>query len=136
MMGVALFLIGSWLSGASQNMTELVLFRAIQGLGAGALFPIVIAIIADLYSPRERGRFQGLFGAVFGLSFIVGPLIGGWITDNIRWHWVFYVNGPLGIASLIVLAITLPGRGRPTASARDLGYLGIVVLTGCVVPLM
>src|SRR5260370_35062965 len=77
MMGVALFLIGSWLSGASQNMTELVLFRAIQGLGAGALFPIVIAIIADLYGPRERGRFQGWFGAVFGLSFIVGPLIGG-----------------------------------------------------------
>ncbi len=136
MIGVALFLIGSWLSGASQNMTELVLFRAIQGLGAGALFPIVIATIADLYSPRERGRFQGLFGAVFGLSFIVGPLIGGWITDNISWHWVFYVNVALGIASLIVLSITLPGIGRRTASARDLDYLGIVVFTGGVVPLM
>ncbi len=136
MIGVALFLIGSWLSGASQNMTELVLFRAIQGLGAGALFPIVIATIADRYSPRERGRFQGLFGAVFGLSFIVGPLIGGWITDNISWHWVFYVNVPLGIASLIVLSITLPGIGRRTASARDLDYLGIVVFTGGVVPLM
>jgi len=118
MIGVAIFLIGSWLSGASQNMTELVLFRAIQGLGAGALFPIVIATIADLYSPRERGRFQGLFGAVFGLSFIVGPLIGGWITDNISWHWVFYVNVPLGITSLVVLSITLPGIGRRTASAR------------------
>src|SRR6266516_725854 len=119
MIGVALFLIGSWLSGASQNMTELVLFRAIQGLGAGALFPIVIATIADRYSPRERGRFQGLFGAVFGLSFIVGPLIGGWITDNISWHWVFYVNVALGIASLIVLSITLPGIGRRTASASS-----------------
>jgi EmrB/QacA subfamily drug resistance transporter len=136
MIGVAIFLIGSWLSGASQNMTELVLFRAIQGLGAGALFPIVIAIIADLYSPRERGRFQGFFGAVFGLSFIVGPLIGGWITDNISWHWVFYVNVPFGIASLIVLSITLPGIGRRTASARDLDYLGIVVFTAGVVPLM
>src|SRR5713226_1066455 len=136
MIGVSLFLIGSWLSGASQNMGELVAFRAIQGLGAGALFPIVIAIIADLYSPREQGRFQGLFGAVFGLSFIVGPLIGGWITDNISWHWVFYVNVPLGIASLIVLAITLPGIGRRVASARDLDYLGIVVFTGGVVPLM
>jgi EmrB/QacA subfamily drug resistance transporter len=136
MLGVCLFLLGSWLSGASQNMTELVLFRAIQGLGAGALFPIVIATIADLYSPRERGRFQGLFGAVFGLSFIVGPFIGGWITDHISWHWVFYVNVPIGIASLIVLSTTLPGIGRRTASVRDLDYLGIAVFTAGVVPLM
>src|SRR5579864_2394045 len=134
--GVCIFLLGSWLSGASQNMTQLVAFRAIQGLGAGALFPIVIAIIADLYSPRERGRFQGLFGAVFGLSFIVGPFIGGWITDHISWHWVFYVNVPFGIASLVVLGTTLPGIGRRTASARDLDYLGIVVFTAGVVPLM
>jgi EmrB/QacA subfamily drug resistance transporter len=136
MLGVCLFLIGSWLSGASQNMTELVLFRAIQGLGAGALFPIVIATIGDLYSPRERGRFQGLFGAVFGLSFIVGPFIGGWITDHISWHWVFYVNVPFGIASLVVLWTTLPGLSRRTASARDLDYLGIAVFTAGVVPLM
>lgn len=134
--GVCLFLVGSWLSGLSQDMNQLVLFRAIQGLGAGALFPIAIAIIADLYSPRERGRFQGLFGAVFGLSFIVGPFIGGWITDNISWHWVFYVNVPIGIAALIVLGIVLPGIGRRTASVRDLDYLGIVVFTAGVVPLM
>ena len=134
--GVCLFLLGSWLSGASQNMNELVLFRAIQGLGAGALFPIAIATIGDLYSPRERGRFQGLFGAVFGLSFIVGPFIGGWITDHISWHWVFYVNMPFGIASLIVLGTVLPGIGRRTASARDLDYLGIAVFTAGVVPLM
>jgi len=136
MTGVVLFLVGSWLSGASQNMNELVLFRAIQGLGAGALFPIVIATIADLYSPRERGRFQGLFGAVFGLSFIVGPFLGGWITDHISWHWVFYVNVPFGIASLVVLWLVLPGIGRRTASARDLDYLGIAVFTAGVVPLM
>lgn len=134
--GVCLFLLGSWLSGASQNMNELVVFRAIQGLGAGALFPIVIATIADLYSPRERGRFQGLFGAVFGLSFIVGPFIGGWITDHVSWHWVFYVNVPFGIASLIVLSTVLPGIARRTASARDLDYFGIVVFTAGVVPLM
>ncbi|HEV2218581.1 MAG TPA: MDR family MFS transporter [Candidatus Dormibacteraeota bacterium] len=134
--GVCIFLVGSWLSGASQNMTQLVLFRAIQGLGAGALFPIVIATIADLYSPRERGRFQGLFGAVFGLSFIVGPFIGGWLTDNISWHWVFYVNVPFGIASLIVLSTVLPGIGRRTASAADLDYVGIAVFTAGVVPLM
>ena len=136
MIGVALFLLGSWLSGASQNMNELVAFRAVQGLGAGALFPIVIAIIGDLYSPRERGRFQGLFGAVFAVSFIVGPFIGGWITDHISWHWVFYVNVPFGVASLVVLWIVLPGIGRRRASVRDLDYLGIVFFTAGVVPFM
>jgi EmrB/QacA subfamily drug resistance transporter len=136
MIGVCLFLLGSWLSGASQNMSELVAFRAIQGLGAGALFPIVMATIGDLYSPRERGRFQGLFGAVFALSFIVGPFIGGWITDHISWHWVFYVNVPFGIAALAVVAIVLPSAGRRTASLRDLDYLGIVFFTAGVVPFM
>ena len=136
MIGVVLFLLGSWLSGASQNMNELIAFRAIQGLGAGALFPIVMAIIGDLYSPRERGRFQGLFGAVFALSFIVGPFIGGWITDHISWHWVFYVNVPFGIASLAVLATVLPSAGRRTASVRDLDYVGIVLFTAGVVPFM
>ena len=134
--GVCLFLAGSWLSGASQNMNELIAFRAIQGLGAGALFPIVIAIIGDLYSPRERGRFQGLFGAVFALSFLVGPFIGGWITDNISWHWVFYVNVPFGIASLVVLATVLPSAGRRQASVRDLDYVGIALFTAGVVPFM
>ena len=134
MIGVCLFLLGSWLSGTSQTMQELVAFRTVQGLGAGALFPIVMAIIGDLYSPRERGRFQGLFGAVFALSFIVGPFIGGWITDHVSWHWVFYVNVPFGIASLAVLAVTLPGVVRRRASARDLDYLGIVLFTAGVVP--
>jgi EmrB/QacA subfamily drug resistance transporter len=136
MIGVCLFLLGSWLSGASQNMNELIAFRTIQGLGAGALFPIVIAIIGDLYSPRERGRFQGLFGAVFALSFIVGPFLGGWITDHISWHWVFYVNVPFGIASLIVLATVLPSAASRQASIRDLDYLGIVLFTAGVVPFM
>ncbi len=134
--GVCLFLAGSWMSGASQNMNQLIAFRTVQGLGAGALFPIVIAIIGDLYSPRERGRFQGLFGAVFALSFIVGPFIGGWITDHISWHWVFYVNVPFGIASLIVLATVLPSAGRRVASIRDLDYIGIALFTAGVVPFM
>ena len=134
--GVCLFLAGSWLSGASQNMAELVAFRAVQGLGAGALFPIVMAIIGDLFSPRERGRFQGLFGAVFALSFIVGPFIGGWITDHISWHWVFYVNVPFGVASLVVLATVLPSAPHRQASIRDLDYLGIALFTAGVVPFM
>src|SRR3984893_4946393 len=136
MIGVSIFLVGSWLSGASQNMNELVAFRAVQGLGAGALFPIVMAVIGDLYSPRERGRFQGLFGAVFALSFIIGPFIGGWITDHISWHWVFYVNVPFGVASLVVLATVLPSAGSRQASIRDLDYLGIVLFTAGVVPFM
>src|SRR3984893_12477611 len=122
------------LSGAPQNMSQLVAFRAVQGLGAGALFPIVLATIADLYSPRERGRFQGLFGAVFALSFIVGPFIGGWITDHVSWRWVFYVNVPVGVAALAVLATFLPSAGRRVASIRDLDYLGIVLFTAGVVP--
>src|SRR5438105_8151367 len=136
MIGVCLFLAGSWLSGASQNMNQLIAFRTIQGLGAGALFPIALATIADLYSPRERGRVQGLFGAVFGLSFIVGPFIGGWITDHVSWHWVFYVNVPFGVAALTVVAIVLPRAGRRQASVRDLDYLGIACFTAGVVPFM
>src|SRR5262245_24816958 len=134
--GVLLFLAGSWLSGLSQNMTELIGFRAVQGLGAGAIFPVALAIIGDLFSARERGRYQGLFGAVFGLSFIVGPLIGGWITDHVSWHWVFYVNLPVGVAALVVLATALPNPGRRQASVRDLDYLGIVLFSAGVVPLL
>jgi EmrB/QacA subfamily drug resistance transporter len=136
LIGVGLFLVGSWLSGLSQNMGELIIFRALQGLGAGAIFPIVIAVIGDLFTARERGRYQGLFGAVFGLSFIVGPFIGGWITDNISWHWVFYVNLPVGVAALVVLATVMPNPPRPQASARDLDYLGIAVFSAGVVPLL
>ncbi|GAC1636830.1 MAG: hypothetical protein NVS4B2_25400 [Chloroflexota bacterium] len=137
LLGIVLFLIGSWLSGLSQDMTQLIVFRGLQGLGAGALFPIALAVIGDLFTPRERGRYQGLFGAVFGLSFIIGPFIGGWFTDNVSWHWVFYVNVPIGIAALAVIATVLPNfHPAVKTSARDLDYLGIVFFTGSVVPLL
>ena len=116
MIGVTIFLIGSALSGLSQNMAMLILFRGIQGLGAGALFPIALAVIGDLYTPAERGRYQGLFGAVFGISFIIGPALGGLLTDNVSWHWIFYVNIPVGIVSLIVLARLLPTVKRVGAT--------------------
>jgi EmrB/QacA subfamily drug resistance transporter len=136
LIGVGIFLAGSWLSGLSQNMTELIAFRAIQGLGAGAIFPIALAVIGDLFSARERGRYQGLFGAVFGLSFIVGPFVGGWLTDNASWRWVFYVNLPIGIAALAVIATVLPySRGR-RASVLDLDFLGIALFSLGVVPLL
>ncbi|HEY7590638.1 MAG TPA: MDR family MFS transporter [Candidatus Limnocylindrales bacterium] len=126
--GVSLFLLGSALSGLSQNMTQLIIFRGIQGVGAGALFPIALAVIGDLFTPAERGKYQGLFGAVFGISFLVGPWLGGFITDNISWHWVFYVNLPIGIVSLFVIWRLLPNIRRTDAS-RNLDYAGALVFT-------
>jgi len=121
LIGITLFLVGSALSGLSGDMTQLILFRGIQGLGAGALFPISLAVIGDLFTPAERGKYQGLFGAVFGLSSVIGPLLGGFLTEQASWHWIFYVNIPIGIISLIVLARLLPTVKRPDAS-RDLDY--------------
>jgi EmrB/QacA subfamily drug resistance transporter len=128
MIGITLFLVGSALSGLSQTMWQLILFRGIQGLGAGALFPISLAVLGDLFSPAERGKYQGLFGAVFGVSFLVGPWLGGFLTDNISWHWVFYVNLPIGIVSLLVIWRLLPNVRRPDAT-RNLDYLGAGLFT-------
>ena len=108
MLGIVIFLVGSALSGLSQNMGMLILFRGIQGIGAGALFPVALAIIGDLFTPQERGKYQGLFGAVFGIAFVAGPLIGGFLTENWGWHWIFYVNIPIGIVALIVIQRLLP----------------------------
>ncbi|MBI2777689.1 MAG: MFS transporter [Chloroflexi bacterium] len=128
MIGITLFLIGSALSGLSQNMTQLIIFRGIQGLGAGALFPISLAVIGDLFTPAERGKYQGLFGAVFGLSSIVGPLLGGFLTERASWHWIFYVNLPIGLIALYVIWHLLPTIKRPDAS-RNLDFLGAGVFT-------
>src|SRR5256885_7288123 len=93
---VAVFLIGSLLAGLSREMWQLVAARALQGLGAGALFPIALAVIGDLFEPAERGKYQGFVGAVFGLSSLIGPAIGGLITDTIGWPWGFFLNLPVG----------------------------------------
>ena len=128
MIGISLFLVGSVLSGFSQDIYQLILFRGIQGLGAGALFPISLAVIGDLYTPAERGKYQGLFGAVFGLSSIIGPLLGGWLTESVSWHWIFFVNVPLGLVALFVIWRLLPTIKRPDAS-RNLDFLGAGVFT-------
>lgn len=96
---VVTFLIGSVLSGLSQNIYQLIIFRAIQGLGGGAIFANAFAIIGDLFSPAERGRWQGIFGAAFGLASVIGPALGGWITDNFSWRWTFFCKYPGGIIS-------------------------------------
>ena len=108
MLGIVIFLTGSALSGLSQNMGMLIVFRGIQGIGAGALFPVALAIIGDMFTPQERGKYQGLFGAVFGIAFVAGPLVGGWLTENLSWHWIFYVNIPIGIVALVVIQRMLP----------------------------
>ena len=127
-LGIVFFLIGSALSGLSQDMTQLILFRGIQGIGAGALFPIALAIIGDMFSPAERGKYQGLFGAVFGIAFVAGPLVGGWLTENIGWHWIFYVNVPIGIVSLFFIFRLLPTVKNPRAT-RNFDILGGLIFT-------
>src|SRR6478736_7135329 len=128
MLGIVIFLIGSALSGLSQNMGMLILFRGIQGVGAGALFPVALAIIGDMFTPAERGRYQGLFGAVFGVAFAAGPLIGGWLTENAGWHWIFYVNIPIGIAALFVINRLLPVVKTKNAT-KNFDILGGVIFT-------
>ncbi len=135
LIGITIFLIGSALSGLSQTMEQLILFRGIQGLGAGALFPISLAVIGDLFTPAERGKYQGLFGAVFGLAALVGPALGGFITDNIGWNWIFYVNLPIGLISLAVVARVLPSVRRPHGNL-NLDWIGGGVFIAAMIPLL
>ncbi len=128
MLGITVFLIGSALSGLSQNMGMLILFRGIQGIGAGALFPVALAIIGDLFTPKERGKYQGLFGAVFGIAFVVGPLVGGFLTENFGWHWIFYVNIPIGIVALFVIQRLLP-TVKKTGATRNFDLIGGAIFT-------
>ncbi|TMF53071.1 MAG: MFS transporter, partial [Chloroflexi bacterium] len=132
--GLLFFLVGSAISGLSQNMTELILARAVTGLGGGAMMALSATTIGDIFSPRERGRWMGLIMSVFGLGSIVGPLVGGFITDHLGWRWVFYVNIPLGLIALAMLGLTLPRLGRPGRVRVD--WLGIAVLVAGVVPIL
>ncbi|MGD0018557.1 MAG: MDR family MFS transporter [Candidatus Limnocylindrales bacterium] len=135
MVGISLFLIGSILSGLSQTMWQLIAFRGVQGLGAGALFPISLAVIGDLFTPAERGKYQGLFGGVFGVAFLVGPFLGGVLTDNLSWHWIFFVNVPVGLVSLYLIGRLLPTVR--TANARfSLDIPGVVTFVGAIVPVL
>ncbi|PZA06268.1 MULTISPECIES: MDR family MFS transporter [unclassified Meiothermus] len=134
LLGIVLFAAGSVLSGFSQNMLELVLFRGFQGIGGGVLMSMAFTTIGDIFTPLERGRYQGYTGAVWGLSSVIGPIVGGFLTDHMGWRWVFFVNLPFAVIALWVIARYLPSRRAPAQSRVD--YPGVVLLTAAVVPLL
>jgi EmrB/QacA subfamily drug resistance transporter len=123
---IVIFLLGSILSGLSHSLIELIAFRAFQGLGGGGLMVGAQAIVGDIVSPRDRGRYQGLFGAVFGVASIIGPLLGGVFVEQLSWRWIFYINIPIGAVALVVVASQVPGNLRRIHHVID--YLGTVVL--------
>jgi MFS family permease len=120
LVALVLFLVGSALCGLAQTMPQLIAFRAVQGLGGGGLIVVAMAVVGDLVAPRDRGRYQGLFGAVFGVSTVAGPLLGGFFVDNLSWRWIFYVNLPLGAVALAVIATAFQGR-RVTSAIGSTG---------------
>src|SRR6202020_1152856 len=123
---IVIFLVGSALSGLSQSMLELILFRAIQGLGGGGLMIGAQTIVGDIVSPRARGRYMGLFMAMFGVTTVIGPLIGGFFVDTIGWRWIFYINIPIGAIALVVTTFALPGA--LSRVHRVIDYLGTALV--------
>jgi EmrB/QacA subfamily drug resistance transporter len=130
--GMALFMSGSFLAGMSSSMEMLIICRFIQGLGGGALMPVAMATVADLYAPTERGKIQGMLGAVFAIATIIGPLMGGYIVDNMDWRWVFYVNLPVGVFAVLVASIKFPKLVND--DRRPIDFPGMVALIGTLAP--
>jgi EmrB/QacA subfamily drug resistance transporter len=132
--GIIVFLIGSVLCGLASSMLQLVIFRGVQGFGAAALTSTAFAIPADIFAPAERARYQGIFGAAFGLSSVIGPFLGGLLTDNLSWHWVFFVNLPVGLVAIAFIVAKMPRLDSGIRSPID--YLGSLTLLLTVVPLL
>src|SRR5581483_5166104 len=123
---IVVFLVGSVLCGVAQSMVQLIVFRALQGVGGGGLMVTALATVGDLVPPRQRGRYQGLFGGVFGVATVIGPLLGGFFVDNLSWRWIFYVNLPIGAVALVVIATAFTGRAQTEQCRID--WLGGIVL--------
>lgn len=132
--GLVVFLIGSALCGMANNMTELIIYRAIQGIGGGALMPIAFTIVFDLFPPEKRGKMTGLLGAVFGTSSIMGPLLGAFITDSVGWEWIFYVNVPIGIVSFIFIMTSY--KETRSHAKQKIDWTGAATLVGAIICLM
>lgn len=133
--GIVILLLGSALAGSAQSMEMMIAFRAVQGLGAGLILSIAFAIIGDIFPPAERGKWNGLFSGVFAAASVAGPLIGGYLTDNIDWRWVFYVNLPLGSIAITILLVGMPSL-RPARHKAKLDYRGAALLISSVMPLL
>lgn len=131
---IGTFLVGSVLSALSQNIVELVAFRAVQGLGGGGLMALAFAVVGDIIPPRERGRYQGYFGVVFGVSSVAGPLLGGWFTDGPGWRWIFWINIPIGFAALVVTSYAL--RMPKVRRNHQIDYLGATTIVAAVTCLL
>jgi len=131
--GLGIFTVGSLLSGLSQTMTQIIIFRGFQGIGAGIMMANAFTVIGDLFPPAERGKYQGLISGVFGISAVIGPTLGGFLTDSLSWHWVFLVNIPLGVLIIFLFIFFFPNF-RPDRSRQEIDYLGLVTLILAVVP--
>ena len=127
--GIALFTIASGLSGLSQSMMQLIIFRGIQGIGAGTMIANAFTVIADIFPPAERGKYQGIISAVFGMSAIIGPSLGGFITDSLSWHWIFFVNIPIGIANIILFVFFFPDIRPDSGRVHHIDYPGMITLS-------
>lgn len=132
--GLIIFMLGSALCGMAQSMTQLIFFRAVQGIGGGVMMPMAMIIIGDIFTGEQRAKWQGVFGAVFGLSSIIGPQVGGWIVDASNWRWFFYINMPVGVLATILIAIALKNRQQTGPVTFDIW--GMFTMVGGVVSLL